>query len=1367
MQTATKPRPEQRSSPYRASGRGLRMLGAEPGIGASAGMPAFLQRKGGINKSHGAMMDSSEEEDQPRSDQEESPISIQKKLLIGAVDDPLEHEADRVSEIAATSDQVRRETVASSHRASVGTATLPGVDAGSSLADSVRRQVEPVLGADLASVRVHTGAEAADAAQAIDARAFTHKNHIWLGANESPDNTELLAHEATHVVHQSDGVGPGSAVNPNPAPAIQRTPHDPSSSAVATPESATHFECVPTPEGISAAPEAMTTPTGDETDASSSRVSEGSGGAGGADTGTSADAGGGGAEGSGPSGTSGPQADGDGSGGETGGSMTESAEEDIGGAATAPVVPETGAGNLGTGDLALIDVELAEHQRWAGALGHVGETASVQRAEFIVDAVGSGFLSGGASGLAMGLSMGLATRAVPALGPLLGGGMALHGLITRDWAATDAAIGRFGEGGDVYETLANSIASVSAMIDVASGVLNVINGIVGIVQIAALALTAGATVATVLTLGAAAPVAIEAGSVLAECIEISEGITVVTTALDQINAQTLQPSITLFRALHAFTTQGDPREVEAQGREISTAAAASGAALGAWAGGEAANAKGQGKPPTQEEPPPTQQSPHETPPPATGDGPAVHSVGPAAHPDAAPPPAAQADTVAAPAAPAVADPLPSAAAAPADVTPTPATAPAAPQEQLTLPHTQGPGSELRPLTAPLELAGIKGNEPIPQGLAPGSIGTYNRAVANPHEAALASNPPGEPGATAGGGRMPKGPDAAGVYLEHQTSASAANEVLPGHEYLGPQGQKRGGRDVKDALVIALPKSVKNTKDAADTALRTEIRARIANGEDVAPIEVIARSAQITQDAIAQDGATVPPTQVSRNFLAEVDQFNDPRFGYQEVRPGDPLPAGHPLADASPAELDAFVNRTFDPFITPADPGATPPAAPPPVQPAPDTNQTSFDFGPGTATTPPPQSTPLDAPPPVTGPAVTPAPVTPPPVSSAAQEGVQPTATSATAPTPTAATPVAPTATTSDMAGPMGAATRAARDAPRTLGGPQPGTDSPTWGTRAHQVGELFLPQVFGGDAPTYAQQQAAHRARFTADNQPAEDVERVNPNYPPPPATPAQIDAIKDEIVALLGARAQAEQAAQHQSERAAVCDANSGPIEQTVQDTAGGISAVQAHDEAVARHEAVTQEQQQRHAESQGLVAGYPSRAAGLAALSGPLAAWAGFTSLASHLPGEAGASMLRMNQEAEQMQASFAQMGAQMAGVDSGGPDREAELDGNEERLAATSEQAASSGEELQTASEGAAALQEANDAAHTEATDASLTCTEQAQEHGDAAAAREEQADTLAEQLRAWASAHAQARQQAIAATEQRLESEGRTVVRSSEQ
>ena len=70
----------------------------------------------------------------------------------------------------------------------------------------------------------------------------------------------------------------------------------------------------------------------------------------------------------------------------------------------------------------------------------------------------------------------------------------------------------------------------------------------------------------------------------------------------------------------------------------------------------------------------------------------------------------------------------------------------------------------------------------------------------------------------------EGREAAGVYLEHQTSAAAAHEVLPNHELHGPQGQRRGGRDTKEAVVISLPESVKPHKDAADADTIDDLRA---------------------------------------------------------------------------------------------------------------------------------------------------------------------------------------------------------------------------------------------------------------------------------------------------------------------------------------------------------------------------------------------------------------------------------------------------------------------------------------------------------------------------------------------------------------
>lgn len=75
--------------------------------------------------------------------------------------------------------------------------------AGRPLQDSVRQFMEPRFGVDFSDVRIHDGPQDRNAADRIGARAFTHREHIWLGEGESVDNRRLLAHELTHVVQQT------------------------------------------------------------------------------------------------------------------------------------------------------------------------------------------------------------------------------------------------------------------------------------------------------------------------------------------------------------------------------------------------------------------------------------------------------------------------------------------------------------------------------------------------------------------------------------------------------------------------------------------------------------------------------------------------------------------------------------------------------------------------------------------------------------------------------------------------------------------------------------------------------------------------------------------------------------------------------------------------------------------------------------------------------------------------------------------------------------------------------------------------------------------------------------------------------------
>ena len=98
--------------------------------------------------------------------------------------------------------------------------------AGASLPADTRRQMERNMGYDFTRVQIHTDASAAEAANAVQARAFTKGRHIVFDRGQyAPDTREgkrLLAHELTHVVQQGQASPqPHGATSPS-VPAIQR-----------------------------------------------------------------------------------------------------------------------------------------------------------------------------------------------------------------------------------------------------------------------------------------------------------------------------------------------------------------------------------------------------------------------------------------------------------------------------------------------------------------------------------------------------------------------------------------------------------------------------------------------------------------------------------------------------------------------------------------------------------------------------------------------------------------------------------------------------------------------------------------------------------------------------------------------------------------------------------------------------------------------------------------------------------------------------------------------------------------------------------------------------------------------------------------
>ena len=98
---------------------------------------------------------------------------------------------------------------------------------GRALDGALRRGLESQLGAGLASVRVHTDAEAARLTAAHGARALTLGEHVFFApgrfAPHGGEGTARLAHELVHVVQQRAGRAGAAASTPRAAEAEARS----------------------------------------------------------------------------------------------------------------------------------------------------------------------------------------------------------------------------------------------------------------------------------------------------------------------------------------------------------------------------------------------------------------------------------------------------------------------------------------------------------------------------------------------------------------------------------------------------------------------------------------------------------------------------------------------------------------------------------------------------------------------------------------------------------------------------------------------------------------------------------------------------------------------------------------------------------------------------------------------------------------------------------------------------------------------------------------------------------------------------------------------------------------------------------------
>jgi hypothetical protein len=86
-----------------------------------------------------------------------------------------------------------------------------GATSGHALPNNIKGHFENSLGANLSGVRVHTGAESAEAAKAVGAKAYTVGQDIHFGAGHyapsDPAGAHLLAHEVAHTVQNQGAEG--------------------------------------------------------------------------------------------------------------------------------------------------------------------------------------------------------------------------------------------------------------------------------------------------------------------------------------------------------------------------------------------------------------------------------------------------------------------------------------------------------------------------------------------------------------------------------------------------------------------------------------------------------------------------------------------------------------------------------------------------------------------------------------------------------------------------------------------------------------------------------------------------------------------------------------------------------------------------------------------------------------------------------------------------------------------------------------------------------------------------------------------------------------------------------------------------------
>ncbi len=155
---------------------------------------------------------------------------VQKKLHIGAYDDPAEHESDAIADkimrmpdmnfvrrkcahCEEEENKIRRKGTSSFiQKKDSGTVAADSITSqvgianggGSSMDNNTRSFMETRFGADFSAVKIHTSTGSAQLSRKLNARAFTVGNDIHFSEGKydpfSAEGKHLLAHELTHTI---------------------------------------------------------------------------------------------------------------------------------------------------------------------------------------------------------------------------------------------------------------------------------------------------------------------------------------------------------------------------------------------------------------------------------------------------------------------------------------------------------------------------------------------------------------------------------------------------------------------------------------------------------------------------------------------------------------------------------------------------------------------------------------------------------------------------------------------------------------------------------------------------------------------------------------------------------------------------------------------------------------------------------------------------------------------------------------------------------------------------------------------------------------------------------------------------------------